>query len=248
MSAQTHSIRDSEPLRRRTRRAPKGVSREDSDDELGSDDLPWEWIYDAPPPERNGEDDNGASERKRRKVSSNSIVGARMGSFECRVGDCVLLKAEGSNEAWVGIICEFINGEDDEDDMTANFMWFSTEAEIRNKDKKRTDFCWVTRDLSTGFSLARQANHILTRRTSSTLLLPGMSTPWPRSMARPRSPPSMLSFASTPRARSHANPPITARHLSAVVAATPGQPHIPTSSSGKRCSSKEATSSNWLSW
>jgi len=64
-----------------------------------------------------------------------------MGSFECRVGDCVLLKAEGNNEAWVGLICEFM--EDEDEGKVANFMWFSTEKEIRNKEKKRTDFMQV---------------------------------------------------------------------------------------------------------
>lgn len=154
MPAQTLSVRESEPLRQRTRHAPKGVSREDSDDELGSDDLPWEWIYEGEAPaerrSRSGsndddgeddDDDDGTGERKRRKVTGNKIVGAHMGTFECRVGDCVLLKAEGSNEAWVGLICEFVDDEDG--DMAANFMWFSTEQEIRNKDKKRTDFYWV---------------------------------------------------------------------------------------------------------
>ncbi|POR35403.1 Origin recognition complex subunit 1 [Tolypocladium paradoxum] len=138
MAPQSLTKRDAEPQSRRKRRLP-GVTREDSDDELGSDDLPWQWIYNVESPERNGDDSQ--SERKRRKVSGSKIVGARMGSFECRVGDCVLLKADGSNEAWVAIICEFI--EDDGDgDKAANFMWFSTEKEIRNKDKKRNDFHW----------------------------------------------------------------------------------------------------------
>lgn len=66
-----------------------------------------------------------------------------MGDFECHLGDTVLLKAEGSNEAWVAIICEFIDNED-EDEMAASFMWFSTEKEIRNRDKKRSDFHWVS--------------------------------------------------------------------------------------------------------
>ena len=100
-----------------------GVIREDSDDELGQDDLPWEWIYD---------DDM-------------QIVGARMGSFECRVGDTVLLKAAG-NEAWVAIICNLSEGEIEDDDghvtmdKKATFMWFSSEKEIVNQQKKRSDF------------------------------------------------------------------------------------------------------------
>lgn len=99
--------------------------REDSDDELGQEDHPWEWIY--------NENDQ------------TSIIGARMGSFECRVGDAVLLKAAG-NEAWVAIICALSEGELEDDDGTmimdkkATFMWFSSEKEIVNKAKKRTDF------------------------------------------------------------------------------------------------------------
>ncbi|KAI4164769.1 MAG: hypothetical protein LQ342_001744 [Letrouitia transgressa] len=67
-----------------------GIIREDSDDELGLDDHPWEWIY-------SDTADNKYKDDPR-------IIGARMGGFECRIGDCCLLKAEGNNEAWVGII------------------------------------------------------------------------------------------------------------------------------------------------
>ena len=100
-----------------------GVAREDSDDELGLDDLPWEWIYSKEPAKNAGDD--------------RDIVGACMGEFQCMIGDCVLLKAEGTNEAWVGLICTF--EEDEDGEKAANFMWFSTEREIRNKQKKRTD-------------------------------------------------------------------------------------------------------------
>ncbi|KAG8412440.1 Origin recognition complex, subunit 1 [Metarhizium acridum] len=130
--------RGTEPAIRRRKNLP-GISREDSDDELGSDDLPWEWIYNVEDSERANHD--AQNDRKRRKVTGNKIVGARMGTFECRIGDTVLLKADGSNEAWVGIICEFVE-DDGEGDNAANFMWFSTEKEIRNKDKKRNDFYW----------------------------------------------------------------------------------------------------------
>ncbi|KAK3298918.1 P-loop containing nucleoside triphosphate hydrolase protein [Chaetomium fimeti] len=61
-----------------------------------------------------------------------------MGTFECYLGDTVLLKADGSNEAWVGIICEFQT--DEEGEKAAYFMWFSSSQEIRNPKKKRTDF------------------------------------------------------------------------------------------------------------
>ncbi|KAK3330869.1 P-loop containing nucleoside triphosphate hydrolase protein [Apodospora peruviana] len=132
----------------RSRRTPKflpGVMREDSDDELGTDDHPWEWIYEPaehePEPEPEPVEENGASTRKRKRAAAQAqpkIIGARMGDFECELGDTVLLKADGSNEAWVGIICEFLDNEEGE--KAANFLWFSSEKEIRNSEKKRTDF------------------------------------------------------------------------------------------------------------
>jgi origin recognition complex subunit 1 len=112
--------------------------REDSDDELGFEDHPWQWVYDENESlaagrnstRADGEVDNASlptSKRrpKPRQLSSRScnqeIIGAKMGSFECRIGDCLLLKAEGEgNKAWVGIICEF--GEDENDEMSANVM------------------------------------------------------------------------------------------------------------------------------
>ena len=94
-----------------------GIQREDSDDELGEEDLIWEWIY---------------SNNKQQR-----IVGAQFGKFRCKIGDCVLLKAEGVKEAWVAIICEF--AEDEDENKVANFMWFSSEKEVRNKNKKRSD-------------------------------------------------------------------------------------------------------------
>ena len=100
-----------------------GVTREDSDDELGTEDHPWQWIY-------SNSQDNG----------SRDIVGARMGNFHCARGDCVLLKAE-SNEAWVGLITDFEVGENG--NKSANFMWFSTPKEIsrtrRNKQLLKSD-------------------------------------------------------------------------------------------------------------
>ncbi|MCJ1395184.1 Origin recognition complex, subunit 1 [Xylographa bjoerkii] len=101
-----------------------GVSREDSDDELGTEDHPWRWIY-----------------SELQETGSRKIIGARMGDFRCMRGDCVLLKAE-SNEAWVGLINDFEAGEED-DDKSANFMWFSTPKEIsrtrRNKQLLKSD-------------------------------------------------------------------------------------------------------------
>jgi origin recognition complex subunit 1 len=106
-----------------------GVLREDSDDELGLEDHPWEWIRD-----------------------DTTIIGARMGSFEVFAGDIVLLKAPVSNEAWVAILYDFhereLDGEDEDEDADeesgsgkmATMMWFSSEKEIRNTKKKRSDF------------------------------------------------------------------------------------------------------------
>ncbi|KAK5690299.1 Origin recognition complex, subunit 1 [Elasticomyces elasticus] len=105
-----------------------GVLREDSDDELGLDDHPWEWMYDAKSGSKNDE----------------NIIGARMGNFECRIGDIVLLKAPASNEAWVAIIWNFSEGETEDEDgevvkeKQAGMLWFSSDREIRSK-KKRTD-------------------------------------------------------------------------------------------------------------
>ncbi|KAI1327572.1 ATPase [Xylariaceae sp. FL0255] len=77
----------------------------------------WQWIY----------DDHGA------------IEGAKNGSFECHVGDCLLLRSDRTIDAWVAIVAEFLES-DDNGDMAANFLWFSTETEIRNGPRKRHDF------------------------------------------------------------------------------------------------------------
>ncbi|KAI1214016.1 P-loop containing nucleoside triphosphate hydrolase protein [Annulohypoxylon truncatum] len=116
---------------RRSSTAVTGVARDDSDDELGIDDHPWEWIYQ--------QSQSSVSATKKKRNDQHDIIGARMGTFECYVGDCVLLKAEGSNEAWVAIVAGFREADDD-GDKAADFLWFSTEKEIRNSDRKRKDF------------------------------------------------------------------------------------------------------------
>ncbi|KAL8703373.1 MAG: hypothetical protein Q9201_003429 [Fulgogasparrea decipioides] len=123
MLHRTSSSQGSKIARARQYLHTGGVLREDSDDELGLEDHPWEWIY---------------SEDTNEDADDDQIIGARMGDFQCAVGDCCLLKAEGTNEAWVGIICGFEENEDD-GEKAANFMWFSTDKEIRNKQKKRMD-------------------------------------------------------------------------------------------------------------
>lgn len=139
-----------------------GVVRDDSDDELGYEDHPWEWIYnddDRPTSatvnehisRRNeaGEDvGEGAEQRTPRKrkapdsTPKRQIVGAQMGQFRCMVGDTVLLKAEG-NEAWVGIVTDFYEDAEEMGEKMAHFMWFSTHKEVRNSAKKRSDYLEV---------------------------------------------------------------------------------------------------------
>jgi origin recognition complex subunit 1 len=123
-----------------------GIARDDSDDELGIVDHPWEWIHGDQASSKNSTGNGQTSAAKRRAAKTDvndaqdgqpGIIGARMGSFTCKIGDAVLLKADG-NEAWVGIICDFLEDEEEGEKM-ANFMWFSTPREIRNKLKRRTD-------------------------------------------------------------------------------------------------------------
>lgn len=121
------------------------VLREDSDDELGYEDHPWDWIYEETGADEVAHKEN-ATPRKRKaapKSVERRIVGARMGNFKCKLGDTVLLKAEG-NQAWVGIICGFY---EEDDEKMANFLWFSSEREIRNQNKKRTDFLPVRQSI-----------------------------------------------------------------------------------------------------
>lgn len=113
------------------------VLREDSDDELGLEDHPWELIY-ANNEGTSANADNTGNGGQR-------VIGARMGEFECYIGDTVLLKAPAGNEAWVAIIYDLSEGELEDDDgemvvqKKATMMWFSSEKEIRGKNK-RTDF------------------------------------------------------------------------------------------------------------
>lgn len=125
-----------------------GVTREDSDDELGLDDHPWQWIYSTNKGDKSYNVETNESVRRKDnslradhtgESGQRRIIGARMGIFKCMIGDCVLLKAEGTNEAWVGLICDFQEVDEEGDLKAANFMWFSTEKEIRNKQKKRSD-------------------------------------------------------------------------------------------------------------
>ncbi|KIL83999.1 origin recognition complex subunit 1 [Fusarium avenaceum] len=121
----------------RANRQISGTAHELSDDELAAGEPSWQWIYNSTPTTERS--DEAQSDRKRRKVTGDRIVGAKIGQFECRVGDTVMLKADGSNEAWFALICEFVE-DDGEGEKAANFMWFSSEKEIRSKDRKRQDY------------------------------------------------------------------------------------------------------------
>lgn len=128
---------------KRTKRSALPRIAKDDSEELGDDDLSWQWVYaDQSQTTPRTKDDGNSRKRKRTVEGERRIVSAKMGSLECKVGDTVLLKGDGSNEAWLGIICDFQDDEDGE--KSANFMWFSSEREIRNKHKKRTDYLEVS--------------------------------------------------------------------------------------------------------
>ena len=142
------------PKRSRAERARQyltagAVFRDDSDDELGLVDHEWEWIYDGEEcsvangitqDELEGKEEVETPSRRKKNPKTKRIIrGARMGSFECKIGDTVLLKSPEAGKAWVGIILHFL--EDEEHGKAANFMWSSSESEITEKHKrKRTDF------------------------------------------------------------------------------------------------------------
>lgn len=122
-----------------------GLARDDSDDELGVEDHPWEWIY-GTNDSRNicalAEDVHHTPSKKRKAsaMTDRSIIGARMGTFTCEVGDTVLLKSPEEGQDWAGLICAFSETNDiDEEEMCVNIMWFVAPQELvkgkREKDK-----------------------------------------------------------------------------------------------------------------
>ncbi|KIW82255.1 hypothetical protein Z517_05282 [Fonsecaea pedrosoi CBS 271.37] len=111
-----------------------GLHREDSDDELGYEDHPWEWIYEDSSDTNPQEDDSTPSKKRKANVLTPrkaAIVGARMGSFSVRIGDSVLLKSPEQGKDWVGLACSFSDtNEDDEDEMCVCIQWFCTPEEL----------------------------------------------------------------------------------------------------------------------
>lgn len=137
-----------------------GLVREDSDDELGVVDHPWVWIYEGnDKTASSNEAQNGTdlsvvpdSPRKPSVARTSSkrrrrIIGARMGNFECRLGQVVLLRSPEPGKDWAGIITEFLlDDEDDDDDddsepvKSANIMWLASPDEFMStKNKRRPD-------------------------------------------------------------------------------------------------------------
>ncbi|KIX04294.1 uncharacterized protein Z518_05161 [Rhinocladiella mackenziei CBS 650.93] len=121
-----------------------GLQREDSDDELGYDDHPWEWIYENTQPLE--KEEIPSKKRKSSALSQPSkkrtIVGARMGSFSVRIGDPILLKSPEQGKDWVGLICSFSEvNEDGEDEMCVYIQWFCTPEELAfgKRSKVRSD-------------------------------------------------------------------------------------------------------------
>lgn len=119
---------------RQTQYSTKGaLARDDSDDELGSEDHPWQWVYDDEDA-ADASDGEQKSSRKRKASELNKkrrIFGARMGSFFVRIGDSVLLKSPEQGKDWVGLICGFSEmNEDDDEEMCAHIQWFCSPDEL----------------------------------------------------------------------------------------------------------------------
>lgn len=158
--------RKSEALKRAEQWMTKGgIIRDDSDDELGKEDLPWEWIFDVdiddaseskntPEPSR---ETPKASRRRSSRQPQRKIIGARMGSFECKLGEAILLKSPEPGKDWVGIITQFREEEDDEEDepiKSANIMWFASPDEfISTRNKRRNDALPNEQYLTTDFNV-----------------------------------------------------------------------------------------------
>ncbi|KAJ5794096.1 ATPase AAA-type core [Penicillium paradoxum] len=147
---------DSPPQRRSARERAQWMTkgalvRDDSDDELGVEDLPWNWVYDTNEEisQDNVVDEGSPVKRGRRRSArparmKRKIIGAQMGQFECKLGDVVLLKSPEAGKDWVGIITQFVEEEDeDEQDeilKSVNIMWFASPDEFMGtRNKRRTD-------------------------------------------------------------------------------------------------------------
>lgn len=121
------------PRQKRTEKAARakkllsGVSLQKNDLD---EDEEWEWIYgDTGNSEededlgKTEEDDDTATPRKRRRRNASkgqqTIIGAKKGTFSCKVGDTVLVDND-SSTPWMAIIGYFLLDTDGE--MVANFL------------------------------------------------------------------------------------------------------------------------------
>ena len=122
-SKTTPPKKKSEDKAQRARRLLAGSThrQENSEDDLDDEDEPWQWIYGAE--DHLDEDENQVatpSRKSRPRFQEKKIIGARTGCFQCKIGDCVVLKPD-RNEVWAGIICGF-REDGEEDDMEAKIM------------------------------------------------------------------------------------------------------------------------------
>ncbi|KAL4872821.1 hypothetical protein BDV12DRAFT_126689 [Aspergillus spectabilis] len=139
-----------------------GIIRDDSDDELGEEDHPWEWVYET------GSGTSGKLEtipetaetpksaRRRSRQARRTIIGARMGEFECKVGEVVLLRSPEPGKDWAGIITDFVeeDGDDEDSVKSANIMWFASPDEfISTRNKRRADALANEQYLTTDFNV-----------------------------------------------------------------------------------------------
>ncbi|KAJ5279780.1 Origin recognition complex subunit 1 [Penicillium angulare] len=156
MAADMDSSSDAEPQQSRPnarQRAQQwmtkgGLVREDSDDELGDEDHPWDWIYaeNEGETEKNNDIPQKSSKRRTSRPAKKKerIVGARMGSFECRIGQVVLLKSPEAGKDWVGLIVDFVEEEDEDAEneiiKSATIMWLASPDEfLSTRNKRRED-------------------------------------------------------------------------------------------------------------
>jgi len=95
--------------------------KDDSEDDLDDEDESWEWVYEAEINLDHEENEAATPSRKNRpRFQEKRIIGAKTGKFQCKIGDCVVLRPD-RNEVWAGIICGF-REDGEEDDMEAKIM------------------------------------------------------------------------------------------------------------------------------
>ncbi|KAJ9633723.1 uncharacterized protein PV06_07483 [Exophiala oligosperma] len=149
-------------MQRQKKYATKGgLHREDSDDELGYEDHPWDWVYkDEGATYLSDEEKTPSKKRKLDALSGpakkRQIVGAQMGSFSVKVGDPILLKSPEQGKDWVGLICAFSEtNEDGEYEMSVYIQWFCTPEELAfgKRSKIRPDVLPNESYITTDFNM-----------------------------------------------------------------------------------------------